>query len=133
MQKLIDDIKFGLRPDQFFSPVHLAETSEKLGEIGYKNTDLLPAFFDKINTLLDERILGKKEPQKLDFDQAVYGGPKNFIPRHYIFRGFENSDEFNEYLQILLEWENNHNDFAKEELAAGKRILSEEEQVKDLE
>lgn len=38
MQKVIDDITFGLKPDQFFSPVHLAETTNLLGEIQYKNT-----------------------------------------------------------------------------------------------
>lgn len=49
MQKLVDDLKFGLRPDQFFSPTHLAQTSLGLGEIGYKNTEVIPRIFEKLN------------------------------------------------------------------------------------
>ena len=55
MQKLIDDMKFGLRPDQFYSAHHLAQTSLNLGDIGYKNTELIPMMFEKLNVMLDER------------------------------------------------------------------------------
>lgn len=48
MQKIIEDIEFGLRPDQFFSANDLAETARTLGDLGYKNTDLLPKFFEKV-------------------------------------------------------------------------------------
>lgn len=51
MHKLIDDVKFGLRPDQYFSPLHLAQTSQLLGEIGFKNTSLIPLFFDKVSMI----------------------------------------------------------------------------------
>ena len=27
------------------------------------------------------------------------------MDRHYVFKGFQNSAEFNEYLQILMDWE----------------------------
>lgn len=27
------------------------------------------------------------------------------MSRHYVFKGFQNSEEFNEYLQILMDWE----------------------------
>ena len=43
--------------------------------------------------------------QKSDFDSAVYGGMKNFVPRHYIYRGFEENEEFKEHMQTLLEWQ----------------------------
>lgn len=56
--------------------------------------------------MLQERATGEKENPPLSFNQAVYGGFKNFLPRHYIFKGFENSEEFNSYLQILLDWQN---------------------------
>jgi hypothetical protein len=106
MTKLIDDMKFGLRPDQFFSAHHLAQTSLGLAEIGYKNTDVIPLIFNKLNVMLDERQLGvKNEQRELNFQDAVYGGPKGFVDRHYVFKGFQNSEEFNEYLQILMEWE----------------------------
>jgi hypothetical protein len=39
--------------------------------------------------MLDERTdqnLKVKKPHS--FEQAVYGGFKNFIPRHYVFEGF---------------------------------------------
>jgi hypothetical protein len=85
--------------------VHLADTSNLLAEIQYKNTDLLPHFFTKLKSLLDERFTGVKEQQNLTFEDAVYGGPKNFIPRHYIFRGFESSDDFNHCLKTLLNYE----------------------------
>ena len=88
MQKLIDDIKFGLRKDQYFNPTHLAEASQQLGQIGYKNTELIPHFFEKLNALVDERYYGRKEPTELKFTDAVYGGPKNFVARHYVFKGF---------------------------------------------
>ena len=84
----------------------MAQTAQGLGEIGYKSTELIPIIFNKLNTLLDERQLGiKNEQTELSFKDAVYGGPKGFVDRHYIFKGFQNSGEFNEYLQILMEWE----------------------------
>ena len=99
-------MKFGLRPDQHFSAHHLAQTSLNLGDIGYKNTELIPMIFDKLNVMLDERQLGvKTEQHELSFRDAVYGGAKGFVDRHYVFKGFQNSQEFNEYLQILMEWE----------------------------
>ncbi len=89
MQKLIDDLKYGLRPDQFFSPAHLAQAALGLGDIGYKNTDVIPLIFEKLNVQLDERQLGTKTEQtELKFQDAVYGGPKGFVDRHYIFKGF---------------------------------------------
>jgi hypothetical protein len=106
MTKLIDDMKFALRPDQYFSAPHLALTSLQLGDIGYKNTELIPLYFEKLHNMLDERQLGtKNEQHELSFTDAVYGGPKGFVDRHYVFKGFQNNQEFNEYLQILMEWE----------------------------
>lgn len=106
MQKLVDDMKYGLRVDQFFSPTHLAQASQGLGDIGYKNTHLIPMIFEKLNSLLDERQLGaRNEALELNYLDAVYGGAKNFVARHYVFKGFQNSEEFNGYLQILMDWE----------------------------
>lgn len=50
MQKLVEDLKHGLRADQFFSPAHLAQVSQGLAEIGYKNTELIPLVFDKLHS-----------------------------------------------------------------------------------
>jgi len=50
MDKLTEDIRFGLipNPNVFFSPYNLAKVSRELGELGYKNTDLMPLWFDKL-------------------------------------------------------------------------------------
>jgi hypothetical protein len=48
MSSLVEDLEFGLREDQFFSPVLLARTSLALGELNYKNTELLPQIFKKL-------------------------------------------------------------------------------------
>jgi len=29
----------------------------------------------------------------------------NFVPRHYVFDGFESSDEFSNHLMTLLDWQ----------------------------
>ena len=106
MQKLVDDLKFGLRTDQFLSAHHFAKVNLKLGEIGYKNIELIPLIFNKLNDQLDERQLGIKfEETELNIQDAVFGGQKGFVSRHYVFKGFQNSEEFNEYLQILMDWE----------------------------
>ena len=84
----------------------MAQTNLRLGDIGYKSTELIPIIFEKLNTMLDERQLGfKTEQHELSFKDAVYGGTKGFVDRHYVFKGFQNSEEFNEYLQILMDWE----------------------------
>lgn len=77
-----------------------------LGDIGYKNTELIPLVFDKLQNQLNERQLGiSNETKELQFADAVYGGAKGFVSRHYVFKGFQSSEEFNEYLQILMDWE----------------------------
>jgi hypothetical protein len=49
LQKLVDDLKYGLKPTHFFAPQHLSDVSLGLGEIGYKSTDLIPMIFEKLN------------------------------------------------------------------------------------
>lgn len=136
MQKLVDDMKFALRDDQFFSPALLAKTNLSLGEIGYKSTELIPMIFSKLHSLLDERQIGSaREQTELSFKDAVYGGPAGFVPRHYVFKGFQNSEEFNEYLQILMQWEGEEGAAAAAtslEAAASTKNLELNEQASDL-
>lgn len=75
-----------------------------MGEIECKSNKLMPLFFDKINALLDERYNGIQDYGELSHNQIIFGGFKNFLPRHYVFRGFESSDEFNSYVKILVDW-----------------------------
>ena len=51
---MTEDIRFGLdpNPNVFFSPYNLAGVSRELGELGYKNTELMPMWFDKIESML---------------------------------------------------------------------------------
>ena len=107
MEKLFQDLRFGLSGPKgndphsvFFSSYNMAEISRQLGELGYKNTDLLPLWFAKLDAMLED----VKVEQKLDFEQAVYGGMKNFVPRHYIYQGYEENAEFKEHMQTLMEW-----------------------------
>ena len=56
--------------------------------------------------MVDERLNGTNNEQtELAFNDAVYGGPNGQVARHYVFKGFQDSKEFQEYMQILLEWE----------------------------
>ena len=43
-------------------------------------------------TEMEENKPRAKEP--LDFEAAVYGGFRNFSPRHHVFDGFESDREF---------------------------------------
>jgi len=85
MNKVSDDLKFGLTNENaFFSAHSMGEVSRQMGLIGYKNTDLMPLWFEKINTMIENR--GRTQMQAApEFETIVYGGMKNFIPRHYIF------------------------------------------------
>jgi hypothetical protein len=106
MNRLIEDIQYGLREDQFFSPHLLAQVSLNLGELSYKNTELIPQIFKKLQAQLSERFdAASFEQTSLSFNDAVYGGTIGQVSRHYIFKGFQDSKEFQEYMQILMEWE----------------------------
>lgn len=91
MQKIVDDIKYGLKGNEFFSSYYLAQTSNLLGDIGYKNTELIREQFKKINYLIDERKTGAVPDQNFNINDAIYGGHKNQVARHYIFKGFLDS------------------------------------------
>lgn len=106
--KVTEDIRFGLdpNPNVFFSPYNLAKVSRELGQLGYKNTDLMPLWFDKIDAMLacpgtEDYIKGAS----VSFDQAQVGGMLNYTSRHYIYQGFNDSQEFNEHVQTLIEYE----------------------------
>ena len=35
----------------------------------------------------------------------MFGGLKNYVPRHYIYQGFSGSDEFKGHVSTLLEYQ----------------------------
>jgi hypothetical protein len=92
------------------------KTSEELIDIKNRLEELENKAAQTIltQTYANERQLGSKTEQKqLEFNDAVYGGAKGFVDRHYVFKGFQNSEEFNEYLQILMEWERDSSEAAE--------------------
>lgn len=54
MDKVTEDLKFGLdpNPNVFFSPYNLAKVARELGTLGYKNTEMFPRWFDKIESMI---------------------------------------------------------------------------------
>jgi len=84
----------------------MAKSSRQIGDIRFKDAELIKGFFDKLNSMLDEREDGGvKERKPLNYETAVYGSFLNFVPRHYIFDGFESDKEFRKHLVTLLQWQ----------------------------
>jgi len=55
---------------------------------------------------MQEKISGKpRDAAEFTFEQAVYGNKLGFIPRHYIFQGFKDHEEFSEHVNTLMQWE----------------------------
>ena len=105
MQMLASHLRTALAEDLHFNHYHMGQASRHLGEIGFKDVELIQAFFDKLNRMLDEREVGSERPKKeLDFEEVVYGSFLNFVPRHYVFEGFDSNEEFRQHLKTLLEW-----------------------------
>lgn len=107
MSKLAEDLKYALSSDQFFSSPLMAKTARLLGELGYKNTELLPLWFSKIERMIKE----DKRPAKIGgtdvgslFNDAVYGSYFNLKPRHYVYKGQFQHEEFQSHLRTLKEW-----------------------------
>ena len=55
MHLLADHIKIGLDDDQYFNHFFMANSSKKLGEIGFKDTVIIQKYFDKLKQMLTER------------------------------------------------------------------------------
>jgi hypothetical protein len=95
MQTLAGHIKTALSDQVYFNHYFLGQASRQLGEIGYKDTDIIQKYFDKLHNMLDERESDQLKPRRpLDFEEVVYGSFQNFLPKHHIFDGFESSEEF---------------------------------------
>ena len=143
MDKLTNDIKFGLDPNPniFFSPYNLADVSRQLGDLGYKNTDLMPLWFDKLESMLKQHSEQSYiEGARVPFEQAMFGSQKGFVARHYIYQGFANSDEFSDHIDTLLMYNqdkqahvkgNGSGDYRKVKLAA-QRLIDAAKEVKDM-
>ena len=96
MQMLSEHIKEALGDRMYFNHHFLGQTSRQLGAIGYKDAELIQKFFDKIHKMIAERDNNSADLNKegLSFKDAVYGTFSKFVPRHYVFEGFQSSQEF---------------------------------------
>lgn len=111
MQQLTSHIKTAMGEEMYFNHYYLGLASRQLGEMGHKDTELIQKTFDKLNLMINERESNKiRSKAPLDFEQAVYGGFKNLIPRHYVYDGFESNQEFAQHLHTLLQWQIEQND-----------------------
>jgi hypothetical protein len=52
MSKVAEDLKYALTSDQFFSSHLLAKTSRLMGQLGYKNSEILPLWFQKMDQII---------------------------------------------------------------------------------
>jgi hypothetical protein len=79
----------------YFNHYYMGQASRHLGDIGFKDTEIIAKSFAKLNAVLDEKEAGGIKPKEpLNYEKVVYGNFKNFAPAHYIFDGFQSSEEF---------------------------------------
>ena len=88
----------------FFAPRDLGRTLQALARIGYKNTRIMEEAVEKMNRLAYDQDAVPYGEDSLDINQVVFGGKTGFVPRSYVFRGFVESPEFHEYLDVLMAW-----------------------------
>lgn len=98
MEKIASDINFALTSENnaFFSAKNMARASRSLGELGYKNTEVIDHWLKNLTKILNGEKQGLAAMP--DFESAVFGDFKNFKARHYIFQGFESDNEFRDHL-----------------------------------
>jgi hypothetical protein len=102
MDKVAEDILFGLTSEHaFFSPHNQGRVSRLLGEINYKNTEIIHQWLNSLLETLNSDQGVKMTPPP-SFESVVYGGMEGFNPRYYVFQGFQSNEEFNEHLQTLM-------------------------------
>lgn len=109
--KVAEDLKYALtdKPTRPFTPYNLARVARELGIMGYKNTEIIPIWLDRVNGLY-RRTVGidpfvDYEEAKIPLEDSMYGGAEGVVAKHYIFQGFQSSDEFAEHLETLKMWE----------------------------
>ena len=111
MTHLVDEIQYLCSPGQFFPPYNIYKTLEHLSTLKYKNTELVPKIREKmlamingndIETELDRNALKKVFRDKFGRDA-----------KHYVYRGFEDSNEFYSHIETLLNWQSEDEQFIK--------------------
>lgn len=84
--------------------------------------------------MLTERENGKTRMKKpLDIEKVLYGNYLNFTPKHYVYDGFESSQEFKEHLRTLLDWQNERADTLQNlEIEETEVVLQLEQSLSEL-
>ena len=84
MDKVAEDLKFALsdNPNIYFSPYNLAKVAREVGELGYKNTEVIPLWFDKLDAM-HRRAIGVDpsidyEKSKISLQDHMFGSQKGF-------------------------------------------------------
>lgn len=105
MQTMGDQFKKSLDQRIRFHHRSFAKTLNHIGDFGWKDIEIIKGSFDKLNQMLDQHfspeLITVGEPT---LKEGVYGDYKNIIPKNYVFDGFQDSQEFNSYIQTLLDW-----------------------------
>jgi len=107
MQKIQEDLKFALERSEHahFSGKNMGRVSRSLANMGYKNTQLLESWLNRLNEIASSDVHHQAETVTEMYHRAVYGAPfKNFESKHYIYKGFETDAEFKEHMNTLLTW-----------------------------
>ena len=111
MAKMADDIIFACQEEQYFSPWHMQQSARIMGEIGYKNNDMIAAQIQKVEFMLAERETDQlRKPLDRTWEQTVYGGMENLYPKHYVYNGFQDNEEFMQHVKTILDWETSIHD-----------------------
>lgn len=87
-QQVMQDLSLALDSKEFIPPLYLARVSIALADIGYKDTEIVKKMLDAIRKQIDM----PHEP------------PVRQIYKHHIYSGFQDSEEFKNHLNTLLEW-----------------------------
>jgi len=82
--------KTALTDELYFNHYFLGQASRQLGDIGFKDVDIIERTFKKVDSMLTERETGRKALREpLTYSKGVYGTYKNLVPHHYVYDGFE--------------------------------------------
>ena len=101
---LAGHIKEALSDEMYFNHYFLSNSSRQLGDIAFKDVDIIEKTFSKLHSMLDQRENKNQDKGPLEYEKVVYGNFLNFFPRHYVFEGFESSEEFQKHLNTLMGW-----------------------------
>ena len=119
MTHLVDEVQYLCSPGQFFPPYNIYKTLEHLAALKYKNTELVPKIREKMLAMINNNdVISEEDSNPLT---KVYRNKSGHDSKYYIFRGFEDSNEFYSHIETLLNWQ-----------AQDEAIIKAQEEVEQL-